>query len=797
MEEITTNNLDYNGHKPIKLFPDLYNIKPCINQSHPEYHPDSSDYAKYWEEQERRCIEGFWFKDIDPERPHLGGWRYMPPQLYYYINFCVIEEEGELGEKVSQIMHPLLRDVDWMFFYGWFTCRRFSGFKDDENYTSNLIAKKIANGDKLTPKEEHVLKAMDSRGAKLDIYKSDGTLKTYIEAREYLYKTHPKPLGKPIYENPAENFFVLGSRGWGKSFSTGNGIIGHEYNFSGQTSFEDPGEAVTIFVGAAISDKSTELLKKFDMTQERLKKEYGSWGENDDFIPGYFHLQSSGTLMVNSTSPYRNEFEHKIGGTKMKGGTGTKIVHKLFTVENPQAAVGNRCSVMVVEEVGLLDNLLAVHAANETCMIRKTKFGSAVYIGTGGNMEKIVESKIIFEEPDKYNFLGYKDVWENRTNPIGFFLPAYYVDNQFKDPNGNTDIETAFAQEVYERKIREKANNSLALDGYIMSRPIIPSEMFLSVNANVFPVAKLRERDAEIEIKKLFELRASIGTLHWNKDRTDVHWEEDLSPRRLQKPIRLLNLDSYKAGLESSIVIYEHPVENIPAPTHKKSLYKVTYDPVQDDDGGTSLASILVYKGFTDDWNTGIQNNIVAEYIGRLDKVFDIHEIALKLAYYYNALILVENNIPNFINYCKLKGFTNKLMTYPKEALSRIGGTYSKKYEYGVNMTNPAFHIHAEQLGRQWLLENADVIEGKTFLNLNRLHSPRLIRELIAYENKQKGRFDHTSSFKILMLWISNEKHIAVFKQENPKEKYQDIQAYTKSIKETYKHSRNNVWFNY
>jgi hypothetical protein len=409
-----------------------------------------------------------------------------------------------------------------------------------------------------------------------------------------------------------------------------------------------------------------------------------------------------------------------------------------------------------------------------------------------------VESKVIFEDPDKYNFLEYKDVWENRSTPIGFFLPAYYVDNQFKDKNGNTDINAAFAEEVHQRRLREKAANSLALDGYIMARPIIPSEMFLSVNANVFPVAKLREREAEIEVKKLFEGRASIGTLHWNKDRSDVYWEEDLSPRRLQKPIRLLNLDSYKTGLDSSIVIYEHPVENIPAPTYRKSLYKITYDPVQDDDGGTSLASLLVHKSFTEDWNTGMQNTIVAEYIGRLDQVFDLHEIALKLASYYNALILVENNIPNFISYCKLKGYTNRLMRYPKEAINKFTGSYSKKHEYGINMTNPALHIHAEQLGRQWLLETADTIDGKNIMNLNTLYSPRLVRELIAYENKEKTRFDHCSSFKMLMLWLYNERHIAVYKSEDQnKDKFKDIQEYTKSIKRTYQQGRSNAWFNY
>lgn len=783
-------NLTYNGHKPVSMFPEIYNIKPCLNQSHPVYHPDSVAYERYWREQEKRCIEGLWFED---KKGDLGGWRYMTPHLYFYINFCIIEDEGELGGKITQINHPLLRDIEWMLSYAWLTARKFSGFEDDDEYTCHRIVEKIEKGEDLSPKEQMILS-----GDKLSIYKKDGTLKKYIEAREYLYKTHDKPLGLPLYENEALNLFVLGSRGWGKSFFSANGVIGHEYNFSGKTRLDEEDSPATIFVGAAIADKSAELLKKFEATQERLKTDYGSYGKNEDFIPGYFYLQSVGSTANNSNSPYRNEYEYKEGGTWVTGGTGTKIVHKIYTTENPQAAVGNRCSVIVVEEVGLLSNLLLAHGSNETVQIRKTKFGSSLYIGTGGNMEKVVESKIIFEDPEKYNFIPYKDQWEGRSQPIGFFLPSYYVDNSFKDENGNTDIHKAFAEEVYQRKLREKASNSLALDSYIMARPIIPSEMFLSINANVFPVAALRKREAEIEVKKLFDGIVSIGTLDWNKDHTDVTWREDTATNRLQKPIRHLNLDSYRGHLASSIVIYEHPVDVIPTPTYSKSLYKVTYDPVRDDVGGTSLASILVYKGYTDtNWNMGIQDGIVAEWIGRLDKVDDMHEICLKLAYYYNALILFENNLPGFKTYCTHKKHLNRLMIEPKKAVKKAVANPSGKNLYGVDMTPKGLHIHAEQLGRQWLLEEWKTLEdGTKKLNLDKLLSLRLIRELSSYEHDKKGNFDHVSSFKLLMLWLSDEREGIIYSEHDSKKKYDDINQFTKSLKQTYG-PQHNKWFNY
>jgi len=117
--------LDY---KAVKLFPTLYNIKPFLNRDHPLHHPDSLDYSTYWEEQEKRCLEGLWGLDKDGDK---GGWRFMPGNLYYYINFCVIEDEDDSGNTVA-VINPLLRDVDWLLTYGWLTARGFSGFEDDK-----------------------------------------------------------------------------------------------------------------------------------------------------------------------------------------------------------------------------------------------------------------------------------------------------------------------------------------------------------------------------------------------------------------------------------------------------------------------------------------------------------------------------------------------------------------------------------------------------------------------------------------------------------------------------------------
>ena len=438
--------------RPQRVFPIIYSLEGAIESSHPVLHPDTTQYMRYWEEQEKYCIEGKWILDNDAQ--NLGGWRYLPGNLYFYCNFCIIKDEDDSGNTVA-IIKPLLRDVEWMLSYAWLEARGFSGFEDDEEFTCNKMVKKLEEGGELNNKEKINL---NKQGKYL--FKPDGTYKTFVPAKDYLYTTKKKSLGKPVYGNSALNLFILGPRGWGKSYYAGNAVILHEYTFFGKkfaddSYYEDPA-GVEIFVGAAIAEKSNELLSKMADSHSHLQKNFGSYGEYESFKPGFFYRNSKGGLGPNNgKSPFRHEWEDQLGAQYVKAGTGTSIKHGIYTKQNPQAAVGTRPTVMVIEEVGLVGNLLDVRAANETCQIRRNKFGSSFYCGTGGNMEKITESKIIFENPDTYNFLGFKDTFENRSRPIGFFLPAYYVDSDFKDELGNTDLEASWDQEMWERAKRK------------------------------------------------------------------------------------------------------------------------------------------------------------------------------------------------------------------------------------------------------------------------------------------------------------------------------------------------------
>jgi hypothetical protein len=104
--------------------------------------------------------------------------------------------------------------------------------------------------------------------------------KTYVEAREYMRKQHESNMGAPLYYNQAKNFMMLGSRGFGKSYSVGH-IILHEWLFDGLLKYDknNPNRYKTsseIVVGAGDAKYSADLLEKTRLSLERLPGGYSS-----------------------------------------------------------------------------------------------------------------------------------------------------------------------------------------------------------------------------------------------------------------------------------------------------------------------------------------------------------------------------------------------------------------------------------------------------------------------------------------------------------------------------------------
>jgi len=552
-----------------------------------------------------------------------------------------------------------------------------------------------------------------------------GKLKEYIPVRQYLRKLHDSPHGLPLYENEALNLFMLGARGFGKSYMVGVGVVLHEIIFDGariynQESIDNPYQ-VEVFVGAALTSKSADIL---DKTKSALENLPGDWGKGEEYCPSPLYKEMSGSLRPNNMkNPWIHWYDKKIGGQWKKVGTKSNIKHGTFSIENPEAAAGTRPGVIVVEEVGLCPNILTVHGSNTACQLEGTvKFGSSVYLGTGGNMEKIVESETIFRDPKGFDFISFPDS-EKPGMKTGWFVPAIFALNQFKDDNGNTDIEAALKKKLEDRKSKILSKDSSALDLEMMNYPLTPSEMFLSKIGNIFPIAYLQERLGEIEGDDKYLNAEYHGKLIINTETDKVDWKLDPS----KKPIYSYPLKQ-EENKEGNLVIYNHPYEDgegvIPY-----GRYLAGCDPYDHDEAGTtSLGSLIVYDK--------LQKEVVAEYTGRPSTAKQYYENVRRVLMYYNAKLLYENERKGIFDY--FEGVNSLYLLQKQPELIKDVLQNSR--------------VHGEELIKSWLIESYNDKADSAVLNLHKIRCIPLLKELIAYNNE--GNFDRAMAFMMVIYFI-------------------------------------------
>jgi hypothetical protein len=701
----------------------------------PKYHPASSKYKEFWREQKRYCIEGYW----------EGGF-WMPGQLYFYINFGTILLNKKRTSKVKSPGKPFLRDLEWDFFYNWIEARGFSGFEKDPLYTCHRSAE-ITMYNSLNAYDKDLFKLSNP-----EAFTEKGHLKKYISAREYLRKLHPCELGKPIYGNQSKDFMMMGSRGFGKSYSVGVGIVLHEWLFDGSTEVilpeereEDwlPPKSVTV-VGAGDGKYSGDLLKKTSYALEKLP---GAQMLNGKKYPSPFAKQYTGSWNTNGNivSKYRK----KIGGDWEWAGSFSEIKHRSFK-DNPYAANGIRAGAMIFEEIGMFSNLIAARNASVECqMDGSNKYGSMMFLGTGGDMGKgTIDASIMFNDPESFNLLVFKDKWEN-TGKIGYFVPAYMGLNDYKDKNGFTVEAPAIEYlENHRKKLRMSKSGSAAIDDELQNRPLVPSEAFLTKRGNIFPVDALRNRLINLKSDDNYTFIEKPVTLYFDKNtNSGVNYKLDLKKELI--PLNNFPLTEQQSrNRDGCVVIYEFPMEvggEIP-----NDMYIIGHDPYASDNStGGSLGGVYVLKNKK--YIKYGHDEIVASYVGRpYDGRKVLNENIYKLSLFYGgAKIYFENVRGNVKEYFEKIKKLNLLAKQPTTVLNNKKASHqsvTKTIIYGYPMSNQKMKAEGIQYLRDWLIEERGIDENEKLIrNLDLIPDMALLQELIAFN--YEGNFDRVMAF--------------------------------------------------
>ena len=548
-----------------------------------------------------------------------------------------------------------------------------------------------------------------------------------------------------------ENYLVThNSRGGGKSYWYSLGVNLYEILFDGAKEYTEESRkkpaTTEVLIGAAVSSKSAEFCAKIKLAMEELgtNPDLGCWGKpgDDDYQPSPFYKDMAGSLEPNNAkNPYIHKYSKKINGRWVDGfGSGSKILHTTFTQENPEAGAGSRPVRITVEEVGLVPNVLTVHQSNDAAQNKDDfKFGTSHYLGTAGNIDKIIETRIMFTEPEGYDILSYDDEWEH-TGKIGFFLPAYYTNNTFKDENGNTNVERAKA--FYDKR-RESAKkvSSQKYDGEMMNYPLIPSEMFLGREGRILPITELKEVEKRLLLHNNYK---KIGTA------IDIYFDSSkptgVDYKTLENTEPIYEFPTKRdANIEGCIMMYQAPIEvNGKVPNDLYDL--IGFDPYVSENlqDGESLGAVYVMKNpkYLSMGYGG--NEIVCGYVGKhsLGRTRFLENVEKIMMMYGNPLqgLWFEGNRGDYV-----KGFFEKkyklqhlcLRPNIEKGVRVINRPIS---EYGWITGNKISKIQLIDMLAEWLKEET-TINGVTKRNLERLPDIALVRECIAFD-LDKGNYD-------------------------------------------------------
>lgn len=695
----------------------------------PKFHPISQRYERkaFWDEQRRYIIEGYW----------VGG-KWMPPELYYYINFHHITLEKGIYKGIAL---PWCRDVEWEKAYLYSEAIGFSGFENDQEYSCNRLLDDSTITDEDLKRQCKIGNETDTKFYN-NLFKSDGTRKSFVHARDYIKRIFPSDMGKPLYYNRAMNIMEVAGRGYGKSYWT-SGLTAHNFITGGAKDYDlylqllkegIPLKSETV-IGAIDTKYSSKLTDKIKTGLDKL--------------PGSEIIRVDGeSIVYPSPLALSCEGSFAVGKAYKATYTGSQIQHVTFA-DKPMAANGGRPNRIFIDEVGFMNNILETWSAIESTQSNESFKRLTIYgMGTGGltSAGAVTYVQEIFYNPEAYDCLTFEDKWENKGK-ICYFTPTTFSNNEYKEgPNFITNEERALQDVLKERETAKKARSKKKLLGLIINKPLVPSEIFLRSEGTFFPIEDLKQ---------------ALGELETNKVLLSSSWKVDLlldsTGKVITKPSNKLPIRDYPltgaVDMDACIEIFEKPKSGESSEIISGRYFIVT-DPVDNDgndDIKRSLQSSFVYDAWVD--------RIVAEYTARTYLASQYYENVRRLALYYNAKILYENNKKGLFAHFKNKGSVSMLLETPKLIKDQ---TKDKDISvgnkmYGVNMNTDILKLHAIELLKEWLVKQA-YNENDGIMNLQRLRSVALIKELIAYTMDLNA--DRVSALLILMILLEDKQRI-------------------------------------
>ena len=428
-------------------------------------------------------------------------------------------------------------------------------------------------------------------------------------------------------------------------------------------------------------------------------------------------------------------------------------VYGISMKDNPDKARGIRGPLIHYEEDGVFPDLENIWNINRRATEQGgIAYGQQVSLGTGGTEgSNFASSEKLFYNPNAYNIYGIPNVFDKNSDgntKCGFFWGAYLNrEGCYNLLNGEPDVSKALMDILLIRyKTRLNASDSKTITQNAAEEPITPQDAVMRVSGTMFPVADLKEHLSNISV----DLPNFLSSHYVGEITIDGNGNISFINNVSIYPIRdYPALDSKQGAIE----IFELPPKVI-----AENRFIIGVDTYDDDavSYSSSLGSTIVFDRWT--------RRIVAEFTGRPKSSDDFYIICYKLARFYKARIMYENNKKGLYAYFNKNGWLNILADTPEILVDKqlttakqLLGNVSK----GVNATTPV-NSYGLRLQAEWMLEKKYIPEQQeekeegeevdTYVpNLTTIRSIGYLKEAIAWHPKINT--DRVSAMNMVMIY--------------------------------------------